>query len=175
MQRYLNLLLLTGLLFTAAACDSNDDKDELDDFGSASVKVTGAAAAETEFSGHAVFTEVIEGGETYFNLVLTDESIDTEDVEKLVAFQRLGERPGTGEYTIDGEDVLSFYIAGTNDEDGVLVGGETGNLKITRSTDSVIEGTFTFIGAELASEEETTVSGTFKAVYVDDDQAGGVF
>lgn len=167
------LLVLCCLGF--AACDASDPDEGPQSFGSSTIKVEGAEAAEASFDGFAAFTIVTDEGDPYFNLLLTDRSIATEDVAKLVAFQRAGNRPETGTYTIDGEDVLSFYLAEISEDDGVLVGGDEGTLTITRSSDRSIEGSFTFTGVELASGEETTVSGSFKAIYVDDDTAGGVF
>jgi hypothetical protein len=160
-------LLATAVLFISG-CDSSDG-DGPTSLGLSSINVTGAYT--DSFQGSAVFSVVPDGeGGTAFVLMLFNGNMNDEDsVTKMASFARPGGRPGTGAFSIDFEDVTAFYASEINDEESVIFFGESGELTIISSTESLVKGEFTFVGAPFFGEEEdedAIVAGTFEAARI---------
>ena len=169
MKPYLHLSLLALLGLGLVACDSNDDDDNRDSdairVGASEVKIEGDA--NLEFDGYAFFTIVEDDeGEPNFALFLADEPNAQDDVENLVLFTRAGTRPGTGTYAIDGAAMTAFLFA-TLGETELIAGAGEGELRLSASSGSRVEGTFAFTALAIGATEEITVSGPFKAPFVE--------
>ena len=177
------LLLSTALVFSLAACDSNDDDDNGGGPGQlGSYSATLGEDFSGTLSGNAFFSVVededIPGGRA-FALILFDGPVTQAGTTgKMLAFTRYSDRPGTGTYTIDddletGNSVGAMYA---NIQDQVYSGfnGETGTFTVTGSSSNSLTGTFSFSGPgfdmtdpENPVELSGSVSGSFNAVLVE--------
>lgn len=171
--------LLPLLLLTA--CDSGDDDDNGpgtgNQLGSGTAVVTGDIDAE--FSGSAVFTVVTDDTLQTFLLVIANGNPTQVNPTELVTFGRAGGRPAVGTYAFDyeeGEDVtmIAGYIkSNASGEESVTLGGLSGELVITESSNSRVKGTYEFSGVVVSDDGEeageATASGSFDAVFVEDD------
>lgn len=193
MKQFLILLLSA---FFVLACESSDQSDEKsskskvkkdpnayasgkqEDKGSASFVVSGEH--EGEYSGVAYFRSFEMRGMHSWGITL----VDQKPMTFTVSFSQTGgepiARPEVGTYTLginpgnkqDDIFLTSFEYFESNpsksDSYSVGIGKSSGVMEITKSTDELIEGTFSFTaerfeGAEVVGNIEVT-DGKFSAV-----------
>lgn len=186
------LLLSLALTFSLAACDSNDDGDDDGNGGGngqlGDYSATLGGDLSGSLSGNAFFS-VIEDpdvpGEQAFVLWLADGMLSGGMTGEYVAFVRYGDRPGTGEYSIDDDPESDNTVAAvySNIQGQTYVGfvGETGTFTVTGSSGSSLEGTFSFSGPggdtsdpQNPQEISGSINGSFDAVFIDPGEGPGI-
>ena len=159
-MQLLSSLLLSLFLLIASGCDSNDGTDAEDFAGSYEATVSGAISQE--YSGVSWFGASVQGQQTLdaFGIGMGTTVATTNPVFSIASNQRPSEGTFTFGQTLDGGGVVATFSAG-----GAQVYISTsGTLRITRSTDDRLEGTFEFTATNpLPGAGTVTVSGEFKA------------
>src|SRR5690554_2660736 len=171
MKYIFNTLLLIALLFTFTACSDDDNGGPStgggggsDQQGTASFTVSGDV--EGEYTGIADFRAFEMSGIHTWDIGLKDYSPRTFNI----SFRQFGDEPidapSVGNYSLDLSQEEGVYLTSFEhfDSDNPSPGGEytvgmgetSGVLKITSSTDTRIEGTFSFTASRLEDDGDTS-------------------
>ena len=174
--------LLVALLFVGApllaGCDSGGDDDDDNGgpggfLGSFDAEINGDGFSE-ELDGNAWFWsgEDPDTGQEIFYVWMSP--TQNQQVSNALWFATLSDRPGTGTYQFinfeegDIEDAINNQFASWLYSEANYFTGTGGELTITSSSSSRVQGTFSFsaLGFNTTTAEElaVTVSGSFNAV-----------
>lgn len=189
MRRFplLSLILGTTLLFSLAACDSNDDDGNGNGNGNGNGEQGSFSAALSgdlsgTLSGNAFFSIVEDPdapNDQSFALFLTDGDLsDVGDTGEFIGFLRYGDRPGAGDYDVandpEGGNVIAVYVDYSSQTTGIVFAAEEGTFTVTTSEAGRVAGTFSFSGEGFDTSDPQdpqeisgAAEGTFDAVFVD--------
>lgn len=167
----LTFITLFLLNFITACSDSSTDPDIDEEIGQASFSISGDVQAS--FEGEAFFATLNAGGFFTANLSITD---DTDQESFALVFTTTSTNSisiSSGTYTIGlpESELLdgSVFIATLTDFTGNVpkifqtTDENAGTLTVSRSTESILEGTFRY-DASGDSGEDVTIEGSFSAV-----------
>lgn len=193
----LRLLLVLPLALALAACDSNDDTGGGGGpgggdpgggdpggngpggslIGQSTVQVTEAGPANASFTGGAFFQVHDREGEPFFQLDLYSAATAESEsgLSERVRLYGYSERLGTGTYPLndpsEGRRIFASYTyMGPDPADYINISAHEGTLTITSSSDSRLEGSFTFTGSVSIDQETGTVTGSFEAPFLAPDE-----
>lgn len=156
MKRMMSIGLL-ALTTAAAACDS--DSTGPDAQGSYDLEVTGAFTETAE--GPAWFgSDVNEDGDPVFVLMFGDDT----SRHLVIAGREGASRPDVGTFAIEEGGWELLHVVSDDDELLGMFYATEGEITITSSSSSRIQGTIEFVATELLGETEVTGSVTFDAV-----------
>ncbi|GAB5519633.1 MAG: hypothetical protein RhofKO_18840 [Rhodothermales bacterium] len=159
-MQLLSSLILSLFLISASGCDSNGSDDPDDFAGTYEATVSGAISQD--YSGVSWFGASAQGQQTVdgFGVGMGASVMTTNPVFSIASTQRPSEGTFSLGQTLDGGSLVATFSAG-----GAQVYISTsGTLRITRSTNDRLEGTFEFTATNpLPGAGTVTVSGEFKA------------